>query len=112
LRIVIGIILLLLISAGAAAADLESSPQTGEASIIKSRPFARRLDVPRQLSHCKPCRHLPWGGLLKVRKTHVPFGGLRPAYVAGLPWGGLVESCPPRASVRRVVLVRKGELRM
>jgi hypothetical protein len=109
LRIVIGIILLSLISASAGAADLGSSLQTGEAPIIKSRPIARRFDVP---AHCEPCRRLLWDGLLKVRKAHVPFGGLRPAYVAGLPWGGLVESCPPRASVRRVVLVRKGELRM
>jgi len=107
LRILIGIILLSLISARAVAADLDSPRQTGEALTIKSHPLARRLAAPRHISRCEPCRHLPWDGLLKVRKAHVPFGGLRPVHAAGLPWGGLVASCHPRVSVRRVVLVRK-----
>jgi hypothetical protein len=108
LRIFIGIILSSLISVSAAAADLGSTPQAGDASIVEGRHLVRRIDVARRTSYCVPCRRLPWGGLHKVRRAHVPFGGLRPVYAIGLPWGGLVETCLPSRINRRVVLVRKG----
>jgi hypothetical protein len=92
----------------AAAADLGSPPQVGDASIVEGRHLVRGVDVPRRTSSCVPCHRLPWGGLHKVRRAHVPFGGLRPVYAVGLPWGGLIKTCLPLRISRRVVLVRKG----
>ena len=69
--ILVGIILLSLISARAARPT--SNHPADRRSVDNQEPPVRPPPLcPRQISHCVPCRHLPWT-LLKARKAHVPF---------------------------------------